>query len=33
MTHAMPPGGNLTEISDEDRAVLAAWYEAGAKAQ
>ena len=23
MTHAMPPGGNLTEISDEDRAVLA----------
>jgi uncharacterized membrane protein len=33
MTHAMPPGGNLTEISDEDRAALAAWYEAGAKAQ
>jgi uncharacterized membrane protein len=33
MTHAMPPGGNITEISDEDRAVLAAWYESGAKTQ
>ena len=24
-THAMPPGGNLTEISDDERAVLAHW--------
>lgn len=30
MTHAMPPGGNITEISPEDRAVLGAWYRAGA---
>jgi uncharacterized membrane protein len=33
VTHAMPPGGNITEISDEDRATIAAWYESGAKAQ
>ena len=33
MTHAMPPGGNITEISDEDRKVLAAWVEAGAPAK
>ena len=30
MTRAMPPGGNITEISDADRKVLAAWVEAGA---
>jgi uncharacterized membrane protein len=24
-THAMPPGGNITELPDEDRATLAAW--------
>jgi uncharacterized membrane protein len=29
-THAMPPGGNLTEISDDDRRVIAAWVEGGA---
>ncbi|MDB5509560.1 MAG: conserved rane protein of unknown function [Hyphomicrobiales bacterium] len=29
-THAMPPGGNITELSDEDRSVLAAWVQAGA---
>ncbi|MDB5649222.1 MAG: conserved rane protein of unknown function [Hyphomicrobiales bacterium] len=29
-THAMPPGGNLTEISDDDRRVIAAWVENGA---
>lgn len=29
LTHAMPPGGNVTEISDADRATLAAWYESG----
>jgi uncharacterized membrane protein len=29
-THAMPPGGNVTELSDEDRGVLAAWVQAGA---
>ncbi len=29
-TRAMPPGGNLTEISDEDRRLIAAWYESGA---
>jgi uncharacterized membrane protein len=28
-THAMPPG-NVTEITPEERAVLAAWVEAGA---
>ena len=29
-THAMPPG-NLTEITPEERALLAAWIQAGAK--
>jgi uncharacterized membrane protein len=29
-THAMPPGGNITEISDADRQVLADWIKAGA---
>jgi uncharacterized membrane protein len=29
LTHAMPPN-NVTEISDEDRAVLAAWIKEGA---
>ncbi|MBX9741820.1 MAG: urate hydroxylase PuuD [Beijerinckiaceae bacterium] len=29
-TRAMPPGGNITEISDEDRGVIAAWVQAGA---
>ena len=33
MTHAMPPGGNITEISDADRKVLASWVEAGAPAK
>lgn len=32
MTHAMPPG-NLTEITPEERALLASWVEAGAKAE
>ncbi len=32
-THAMPPGGNITEISDEERATLAAWLDAGAPAE
>ncbi len=30
-SHAMPPG-NVTEISADDRAVLAAWLAAGAPA-
>lgn len=30
LTRAMPPGGNVTELSDEDRRILAAWYEGGA---
>ena len=29
-THAMPPGGNITDISDADRRTIAAWFEAGA---
>ncbi len=29
-THAMPPGGNITAISDEERATLAAWLDQGA---
>lgn len=29
-THAMPPGGNITGISDEERATLAAWLAQGA---
>ncbi|MEK0082399.1 urate hydroxylase PuuD [Benzoatithermus flavus] len=32
MTHAMPPG-NLTEITPEERQVLAAWIASGAKAE
>jgi uncharacterized membrane protein len=31
-THAMPPGGNITEISDAERQVLADWIMAGASA-
>ena len=31
-SHAMPPGGNVTEIPDEDRATIAAWLAAGAPA-
>lgn len=27
------PIGNITNITDEERAVLGAWYEAGAKTQ
>jgi uncharacterized membrane protein len=33
MTRAMPPGGNVTELSDEDRKVLAAWVQGGARMQ
>jgi uncharacterized membrane protein len=29
LTHAMPPG-NITEISPEERQILAAWIAAGA---
>jgi uncharacterized membrane protein len=29
-SHAMPPGGNITEISDEERATLALWLDQGA---
>lgn len=32
-TRAMPPGGNVTELSEEDRGILAAWVDAGAPAQ
>jgi uncharacterized membrane protein len=32
MTHAMPPG-NVTEITPEERQLLASWIEAGAKAE
>ncbi len=32
-TNSMPPGGNLTEISVDERQVLAAWFDQGAKAQ
>jgi uncharacterized membrane protein len=32
LTHAMPPG-NITEISPEERRLLAAWVEAGANAE
>ena len=32
LTRAMPPG-NITELTDEERAVLLAWLEAGAPAQ
>ena len=28
-SHAMPPG-NITEMSDEERALLVAWYREGA---
>ncbi|MBV9247197.1 MAG: urate hydroxylase PuuD [Methylobacteriaceae bacterium] len=31
-SHAMPPGGNVSAISDDERAVLAAWLDAGAPA-
>ena len=31
-THAMPPG-NLTEITADERRVLAAWIAGGAKAE
>jgi len=30
MTRAMPPGGNLTDLSEADRKVLAAWVQGGA---
>lgn len=30
-THAMPPGGNITELSDADRRTIAAWLAAGAR--
>ena len=30
MTRAMPPGGNLTELSEDDRKLLAAWVQGGA---
>jgi uncharacterized membrane protein len=29
-TRAMPPGGNMTDLPDEDRQVLAAWFANGA---
>ena len=29
LTHAMPPG-NITELSEEERQILAAWIAAGA---
>ena len=29
LTHAMPPG-NITELSEEERRILAAWIAAGA---
>ena len=32
MTHAMPPGGNITEISPDDRRTLGLWYQQGARA-
>jgi uncharacterized membrane protein len=32
MTRAMPPGGNLTELSEDDRKVLAVWVQGGAQA-
>ena len=32
LTHAMPPG-NITEITPEERQVLAAWIAGGAKAE
>ena len=32
MTRAMPPGGNLTDLSEDDRKVLAAWVQGGALA-
>ena len=32
-SHAMPPGGNVTEIGDDERASLGAWLVAGAPAQ
>ena len=32
LTHAMPPG-NVTEITPEERQVLAAWIADGAKAE
>ena len=32
LTHAMPPG-NITEITPEERQVLAAWIADGAKAE
>ena len=31
MTRAMPPGGNLTELSEDDRKLLAAWVQGGAQ--
>ncbi len=30
MSHAMPPGGNITEIAPEDRRILGLWFEQGA---
>jgi uncharacterized membrane protein len=27
----MPPGGNLTELSEDDRKLLAAWVQGGAR--
>ena len=32
-THAMPPGGNITDLSDDDRRTIAAWLAAGAPVQ
>ena len=29
-TRSMPPGGNLTDLPDEDRQILAAWFAGGA---
>ena len=31
-THAMPPGGNITDLSDDDRRIIAVWLAAGAPA-
>jgi uncharacterized membrane protein len=32
MTRAMPPGGNVTDLSEDDRKILALWVQGGARA-
>jgi uncharacterized membrane protein len=32
-SHAMPPGGNITQITPAERAKIVAWYRSASKAE